>query len=379
MLIAALTYCLTYLFFTGIIVMWGSVLHNRKERKQLEAKHGPFIELSNLTVLIPFRNEERRLGGLIESLNRSVDLPHHVIFINDHSDDWGAEYIHSALDIPNYQIINSTGNGKKQALRTGIAHVETGFILTHDADISFASDYFSTLKKYRPCDLLILPVRMVGKGWRTVFELDVHLTNALNKGISGYTNPIVSSGANLLFRTAAFEAFDRYDQHRHLESGDDQFLLRDFKVNNASIHLSTDPAVCVTTEAPHSLRAYFKQRLRWIGKAKAVNDTTATVLGATQVFFTFSFLVLLFISLYAHSYLLALVLVLVKTGIDVLVFAPFFMRLQRSSTLLLFPVYELVFPIYSIVLLLLLPVYHPRWKGRPIRHKKRDPFMNESP
>jgi hypothetical protein len=44
----------------------------------------------------------------------------------------------------------------------------------------------------------------------------------------------------------------------------------------------------------------------------------------------------------------------------------YFNRINRMTTWLFIPVYELLFPFYSLLLLVLVPTYKPKWKGREI-------------
>ena len=368
-----ITYLILYgLFAVGIFV--GTFIQRRKEaqRKKAASNETKNLSLGDLTVLIPFRNEAKRMSALLESINQSTTLPAHIVFIDDASDDNSVQCIQDALDLPQVSILSATGVGKKHALRTGILHAKTPFVLTMDADISFDSRYFEQLQHIPECDLCILPVRMRGSGFTTFFELDVHLSNALNTALSAFTFPVLCSGANLLFRLSAFRDADHFDRHRHLASGDDQFLLKDFKDRNAHIILSSDPLLCVQTEAPKTVKELFDQRIRWIAKSLIVNDRSGNIIAAIQGLFTIGFLLLTLLFLVSFDYVTLFTLYLIKTGIDLVTFAPYFYRLRRARTLLLFPLYELVFPLYSALILVLSFGYSPRWKGRPIVHEKRD-------
>lgn len=365
-----ITYLLFYgLFAVGIFV--GTFLQRRKEAKR-KAESTKKLSLSDLTVLIPFRNEAERVSSLLQSFNQSTALPARILFIDDASEDNSVQCITDAFNPSQVRLLASAGSGKKEALRTGMLHVETPFVLTLDADISFDSRYFEQLQQLPECDLCILPVRMVGSGFSTVFELDVHLSNALNTALSAFSDPIQSSGANLLYRVSTFNDADRFHRHRHLASGDDQFLLKDFKDRNAHIALSSDPLLCVQTEAPNTLKGLFHQRIRWIAKSLAVNDRSGTLFAVIQGVFTIGFLMLILLFAVNRNDTSLLILYLGKTGIDLIAFAPYFSRLKRAKTLFLFPLYEFLFPLYSLFIVVLSFTYAPRWKGRPIVHEKRD-------
>jgi hypothetical protein len=53
-----------------------------------------------------------------------------------------------------------------------------------------------------------------------------------------------------------------------------------------------------------------------------------------------------------------------KTFIDMLFFYQFFTEFKRHKAWALIPIYQLLFPIYNLILLILLPFFKPNWKGR---------------
>ena len=102
-----------------------------------------------------------------------------------------------------------------------------------------AENYFEKLEKLSPADLYILPAVLISKRWYGhFFEVDLLLVNALNTGLSGLKRPIIASGANLLVRKSAFEQYDCYETHAHIPSGDDIYLLRDFRSAKSDVRFA---------------------------------------------------------------------------------------------------------------------------------------------
>jgi hypothetical protein len=62
-------------------------------------------------------------------------------------------------------------------------------------------------------------------------------------------------------------------------------------------------------------------------------------------------------------------LIVCKTITDFLVFSAYFKQIKRPGLLLMLPFAELWFPLYSILLAVLVPFYQPKWKGRKIVNK----------
>src|SRR5690554_962550 len=127
-----------YLLFLllSLLLFSGLKLLSAFRKKQ----HCPDLNLTDLSAVIPFRNEALTLTKFLASLKIQSVLPAKIIFVNDHSEDDSVQIIE--------QFINKYGlgtlihlpqgeEGKKAALNLGITNVETPFVLTLDADIIF--------------------------------------------------------------------------------------------------------------------------------------------------------------------------------------------------------------------------------------------------
>lgn len=343
----------------------GLTLQWKKERKYVAQSN--CIELSELTVIVPFRNEEKRILELLDSIKNSSKLPSKIIFIDDHSEDATVSIIQDKLGSIPFEILSASDGefGKKKALRLGISKVQTNYFLTLDADIAFASDYFEQIEKLAPADMYLLPAVLIAKRWyEHFFEVDLLLVNALNTGLSGLKRPIIASGANLLVRKTSFDKFDRFETHAHIPSGDDIYLLRDFRNANADVRVFANSAVQVTTETPQSFKEFIHQRLRWIAKTGDVNDHLSTALAIVQLLLTIGFFGILAYLIIVQNYYLSSIIFAFKVCVDMLLFLPFFKRFNRLKAWLLLPIYQIIFPFYNLLILVLLPFFKPVWKGR---------------
>jgi glycosyltransferase involved in cell wall biosynthesis len=358
-----------YVIYLLIIRFFGVIKQNKKE--DYLAGIPEKLELSDITVLIPFRNEAKRIEQLLTCLNASTKFPANIVFINDHSTDDSIKIIAQKNSSLNFNVLSMPDNlnGKKQAIRFGIAAFPSSYYLTLDADIVFASDYFLKLEDLPKVDMLILPVILKANSFfKRFFELDVLLINALNQGIAGLKSPIVASGANLLFKAATFHKVDSIEKHAHINSGDDVFLLNDFKKAGASVALISSMKHAVCTETPQSINEYLQQRLRWFSKTGAVKDRDASILVVFQAVFTGLFFVgIMYYGIQANWNRFVEVIAF-KLIIDTLFFWHFFQLQGRLATLILLPFYALIFPFYSILIVVLSSFKTVQWKGRIIKN-----------
>jgi uncharacterized membrane protein YciS (DUF1049 family) len=147
------------------------------------------------------------------------------------------------------------------------------------------------------------------------------------------------------------------------------YALRDFREGGAEIRLITDSTLSISTETPQSVKEFFHQRLRWIAKTGDVKDALSTLLAVFQVLVTGMFLGLLLFSAFHLEWKSFWAIVGLKTSIDLVQFSPYFFRVKRLRTWLLIPFYEVLFPIYSLSILLAILFVKPIWKGRILMNR----------
>lgn len=355
--------------FFALVALFGFAIQRNKERGYTVRGE---IRADDITVLIPFRNEEKRLPDLLQSIRELNQFPRQFVFIDDHSEDGSAALIEKELfDLP-FVIVKMSGenSGKKYAIREGAKQVDTKYTLTWDADIKVKPDYFRNLSALQDADMYVLPAVLTSERFREhLFSFDVVVANAVNMGLSGWRRPIFASGANLLYKTESFDELDSMEKHGHISSGDDTFLLRDFVKAKADVRLYSGPEVAVYTPAPTTMREYLDQRLRWVSKTNALGDFLNTWIAVKQLILMICFIGLVAWTAAVGKWFFLIYLFVCKTLTDFLVFSSYFKRIGRSGLLLLLPVSELWFPVYSLLLTVLLPFYQPKWKGRKVVSK----------
>jgi hypothetical protein len=87
------------------------------------------------------------------------------------------------------------------------------------------------------------------------------------------------SGANLIVRrTRWLESYA--DLHPEIPSGDDMFLLESFKRRGLRITVNDSEAMTAIIRPHTSWRAFWKQRMRWAGKAPKYTDKDIIRYGA---------------------------------------------------------------------------------------------------
>jgi cellulose synthase/poly-beta-1,6-N-acetylglucosamine synthase-like glycosyltransferase len=347
------------------VVLYGGLKHRSKALSNPSGS----VSLVELTVLVPLRNEAENLPNLLDCLHRSNVRPTRWIFINDHSEDEGNsifEYHANGLAIEWISLPDGM-QGKKEALRFGMSLVTTKWVLTMDADVTFKPTYFYQIQELPEADLWILPAVLIAESPLNLWqEVDLHMMNAINVGLYGVYRPVICSGANLLFQLEVYRQVDDWEAHRSVSSGDDIFTLRAFRRAKRDVRLISEPLLAVFSPTTRGLWDFMNQRLRWIGKTTQVKDHFATFLGALQSLVSILFLAIVVRLVLRHHFETLLIFLLVKALIEWLIFAPYFFRLKRIGPWLILPVVQWLAPLYHGLLLLLIPIVKPRWKGRRV-------------
>ena len=209
--------------------------------------------------------------------------------------------IHTSLEKPQITIvvprrgINDEGKGKKHALYRLISAAETEYVWMMDDDVLPAPIANSSLCErpiggtpsnslYEVSDLLILPLRMESENKRP--SLLERLQIAEYAAIQQLTietakrgHAVMCSGANLIAkRDRWLESYP--DLHPEIPSGDDMFLLQSFKRRGLKIAVSESEEFTAIVRPHTSWRAFFRQRMRWAGKAPKYTDKDILLCGA---------------------------------------------------------------------------------------------------
>ena len=181
--------------------------------------------------------------------------------------------------------INDEGKGKKHALYRLISAAETEYVWMMDDDIVLHSlEVKGERLEVKGTDLLILPLRMQSENEKP--SLLERLQIAEYAAIQQLTietakrgHAVMCSGANLIAkRDRWLESYP--DLHPEIPSGDDMFLLESFKRRGLKIAVSESEELTAIVRPHTSWNSFWKQRMRWAGKAPKYTDKDILCCGA---------------------------------------------------------------------------------------------------
>jgi len=295
-----------------------------------------------ITVLVPFRNEEDNLTDIFHTLVSQSYLTYEVIWIDDHSKDGSVDLLLCLIDktkSSNMRVIKNIGEGKKQALTTGVSNSTGEIICTTDADCEVPCRWLESIVEGYHCEEIKMVAGPViakeGSTFFYVFQIVewssvIFMTSVFYK----LKNPLMCSGANLSYRKEIFIEIEGYAGNENILSGDDEFLLKKIvkRFGPHAFNYLLDQNTTVVTHLHNSILSLFSQRIRWASKwnkhQSFSHSMTALIPFILQIFYLstlslwangfkgiFIFLIIWLMKITAESFVLGRVLGFFKKSI----------------------------------------------------------------
>ncbi|MEP6927382.1 MAG: glycosyltransferase [Ginsengibacter sp.] len=323
-------------------------------------KHSTFI-----TVIIAARNEENNIGNCIESIIKQT-YPHdlfELIIVDDHSSDSTYAIANSfikdsltknnsitVISLKDFTMNETLNSYKKKAVETAISFARGNLIVTTDADCIVQLEWLKTIASYyeefspvfiagpvvytnpRPGDSLFK------KLFKTFQSLDFIALQGIT-GASVYKQfHNMCNGANLAYEKTAFNKAGGFEGIDQIASGDDMLLMHKIKqVYPDRIMYLKSTNVVVQTQPAETLKDFLNQRIRWASKADKYTDSKITaVLLLVYVFNAWVFFMALYSFFYLYAFYLFLLLIGVKTIVELFFLYPVAGFFKKQKLLWLF-------------------------------------------
>ena len=330
-----------------------------------------------ISVIIPARNEEENIGNLLSSLEKQTYPSHlfEIIVVDDHSTDntaavvnnyWFAKLI--KLDFDN---INSY---KKKAIETGIAAASGELIVTTDADCIVQENWLKTIAAFKEeTDVVFITAPVAMECNSTIIQIFQALDFLVLQGITAASVQKrvhnMCNGANLAYERKVFFEVNGFAGIDHIASGDDMLLMQkiaDHFPGKISYLLSKD--AIVATQAAKTWKEFFSQRIRWASKATDYNDIKIFSALILVYFFNCALLALFITGCWMPLLWWGLVgILLVKIIIELLFLYPIARFYNKQKLLALFPLFQPLHIVYTVIAGWLGVFGSFEWKGRRVK------------
>jgi poly-beta-1,6-N-acetyl-D-glucosamine synthase len=322
-----------------------------------------------VSVIVACRNEEKNLPDLLRNISLQDYNPDlfEVIIVDDNSTDKTFSVASEFKGVRNFIVLRNKGEGKKQAVRTGVAASAGNMIITTDADCRFGDKWMRTIISFyveNKLDMIICPVEL--QGGRSFFhrfqELEFLSLQGVTAGTAIIGNPVMCNGANLAFTR---EVYNKHTDNLHdeLPTGDDVLLLHSIKrePENKIMWLESMDAIA-TSAASETLSSFFNQRARWISKAGSYTDRFTQVLAIVTFVTIFLQLILLIAGFFNQVFLLVfLIATLLKSIPDYLILQNTTSRYRKKNLMKWFLPSQIIYPLYIIIVSVYALLKGNRW------------------
>lgn len=249
-------------------------IKNRVQEKKYSYNIQSFTKKSDCTILIsiiiPAFNEDASITKTLQSCIDSDYKNREIIVIDDGSiDNTRALAMAISDDHPNHRIRVLTANpnqGKAEALNLGLGHAKGEIIVTLDADTRFENK--NTLTE------LIIPLISNPRITASTANLKISNTSKVicqfqdieyakiiqftKRAQSEANSILILPGAISAFRKEALKKIGGFSKATLAEDADATMMLL-----LQGHHLCFNNKACSFTEAPTSVSAFIRQRIRW--------------------------------------------------------------------------------------------------------------------
>ncbi|HSC54826.1 MAG TPA: glycosyltransferase [Phnomibacter sp.] len=363
----------------AVLVMW-----YKWAWRQLPMYNVPneFVPSARITVIIPARNEAANIGaclqGLVEQKYPRELLQ--VLVINDASEDATADIVQQfSNNYPYIQCLHLPADAtmqshKKRAVERGIAAATGELIVCTDADCTHSPLWLHTVAncyQQQAAEFIAAPV--VYETESTILSVFQTLDFITLQGITGASVSkkfhTMCNGANIAYSKKAFEAVKGFEGIDALPTGDDMLLMHKIfrRFPNGVVWLKSSDAI-VSTQACESWPAFFQQRIRWASKAAYYDDKRMFMVLLLVYLLNLVFLAgLLAVILFNYPLWPLLCWLVVKTTVEMSFLFPVAHFFKRESWMLVFPLFQPLHIVYTVVAGWLGRFGSYRWKGRTIQ------------
>ena len=242
-------------------------------------------KLPTATIVVAARDEETRIGRLLDSLE-AQDYPRdkfNVIVVDDRSRDNTADLVRKRnQNGVSFQVLrirdeeSPTGRSpKKYALSRGIELATGEIIVTTDADCWMGKRWLRALLSpfVNPqvhgatgVSRFVRP-KEDPKPWWSDYESMEHLFySVMAAGSIGAGHVGNAHGSNLAARKEVYDRIGGYGSNDRVASGDDVFLLQDVAKHGGKVVFIERPEGYVYSQPVNTIREWVNQRSRWSSK-----------------------------------------------------------------------------------------------------------------
>lgn len=330
-----------------------------------------------ISVVIAARNEEENIANLLTSIGSQTypDNLFEVIVVDDHSSDNTASIASSFSFVKLIKLqFDNINSYKKKAIETGIAAASGDLVVITDADCIVQPDWLKTIASFKKeTNVVFIAAPVLIENKPTLLETFQSLDFMVLQGITAASVQKrihnMCNGANLAYERKAFFEVNGFIGIDHIASGDDMLLMQKISTHfPGKISYLLSKEAIVSTKPAKTWKEFFDQRIRWASKATNYNDIKIFSALFLVYFFNCALFALLIAGFWAPYMWLGFLGILIgKIIIELIFIIPVAKFYNQEKLLKLFPLYQPLHIIYTIIAGWLGTFGSFEWKGRKVK------------
>ena len=339
---------------------------------------------TKFSVIIPARDEADTIHQCLLSVlqqNYPAGL-FEVIVINDHSTDQTENIIRSLQkEYSNLQLLNLVDHVsgkqlnayKKKAIELAIAQSNGEWIVTTDADCRVSDNWLGLYDAFIQQNKFVFvaaPVMFTNNhSFLSIFQLlDFISLQGITAAAVSAGHHTMCNGANIAYRKDIFYEVGQFKGIDNIASGDDMLLMHKIKQKypGGPGYLFCRESIVTTAPMP-DWKSFFNQRVRWASKADKYKDKSIFwTLALVYAVNTLLLILLLWSPFVEDGFYSWLLLVIVKTLIELTLMLPIAKFYGQVKVLPWFPIMQPFHIIYTVIAGWLGKFGTYQWKGRKV-------------
>jgi len=349
--------------------------------KKLKASAASSTPEDFISVIIPFRNEEKNILDNLKSIEVQ-DYPKEkfeVIYINDSSEDNSLKLLKNNKIANNIKVLSvpkdfSVNAHKKRAVRYGIENSTGKIIVTSDADCVYEKTWLSSLINNfdEETGFVSGPVEFIDNDtfFSKIQKLEFAGLIITGAGLIGVGSPTICNAANIVYRKNVFDEVGGFKDQMDLSSGDDELLMQKIaKDTDYKVRFSIDKNSIVKTQSNSNIAEFYHQRKRWASKGLFYGDKNLIIKLVLIYLFYFGLVLqpILAITLSGYFFLSLIASLLLKSIFEYLILSRGRKILFNNLSLKPFVIAELLQVPYIIIAGFAGAFGNLKWKERKIK------------
>jgi poly-beta-1,6-N-acetyl-D-glucosamine synthase len=251
------------LYFQVFLILTFMVDKKRKSKYKTPTNMGYF---PSTTIIVPCFNEERTVASTLDSL-LALEYPKEklsIIAVDDGSSDGTWQILQRYRDSHGIKILKKENGGKHTALNLALQQTNSELVGCLDADSFVHPEALSKIAPYfkdqetmavTPAIVVHNPSNILQHIQKAEYNIGLFVRRMLCNLNALHVTP----GPFSIFRKAVF---DKIGGYRHGHNTEDMELAMRMQKHHMKIENSIESLVYTVT--PRTLRALYKQRVRWV-------------------------------------------------------------------------------------------------------------------